>query len=109
MVFRPLDYTLWDDKLQRDRLGVMNTRELVAWNVRRLRVARNISAEMLAMDSGVDRAYVSRIERALANPTIDVLERIASVLEVEMAELFRVPEQDEIPPNTLPGGRRTKR
>ena len=41
---------------------------------------------------GVDRAYVSRIERALANPTIDVLERIASVLEVEMAELFRVPQ-----------------
>ena len=87
----------------------MNTREYVAWNVRRLRVARNISAAMLTTDSGVDRAYVSRIERALANPTIDVLERIASVLEVEMAELFRVPQPNEIPPNTLPGGRRTKR
>jgi transcriptional regulator with XRE-family HTH domain len=86
----------------------MNTREHVAWNVRRLRVARNISAGMLATDSGVDRAYVSRIERALANPTIDVLERLATVLEVEVAELFRVPEQDEIPPNTLRGGRRTK-
>jgi transcriptional regulator with XRE-family HTH domain len=85
----------------------MNTRELVAWNVRRLRVDRNISAETLAGDSGVDRAYVSRIERALANPTIDVLERIASVLEVSIPELFRVPEPDEIRPNPLPGGRRT--
>jgi transcriptional regulator with XRE-family HTH domain len=86
----------------------MNAREHVAWNVRRLRVARNISAEMLAAASGVDRAYVSRIERALANPTIEVLERLASVLGVAMVELFRVPEPEEIPPNTLPGGRRTR-
>jgi transcriptional regulator with XRE-family HTH domain len=86
----------------------MDTRKLIAWNVRRLRVARNISAEMLAAASGVDRAYVSRIERALANPTIEVLERLASVLGVAMVELFRVPEPEEIPPNTLPGGRRTR-
>jgi transcriptional regulator with XRE-family HTH domain len=60
----------------------MNARQLVAWNIRRIRVRRGISSEALAAESGVDRAYVSRIERAVANPTIHVLERIAGVLEV---------------------------
>jgi len=87
----------------------MNARELVAWNVRRLRVARNISAEILAADSAVDRAYLSRTERALANPTIDVLGRLAGVLEVAVAELFAVPKPDDQRPEPLPGGRRTKR
>ncbi len=62
----------------------MNARELVAWNIRRIRVHREISAEILAADAGVDRAYMSQIERGIANPTIDVLERIAAVLNVEM-------------------------
>ena len=83
----------------------MNARGLVAWNVRRLRVLRGISSELLAAAADVDRAYVSRIERAVANPTIDVLERIARVLRIDMAELFRVPESDQEPPAPLPGGR----
>jgi transcriptional regulator with XRE-family HTH domain len=87
----------------------MNARELVAWNVRRIRVRRGISSEALAADAGVDRAYVSRIERAVANPTIDVLERIARVLGVEMAELFAVPKPDEERPEPLRGGRRRSR
>jgi transcriptional regulator with XRE-family HTH domain len=83
----------------------MNARELVAWNIRRIRVRRGISSETLAADADVDRAYVSRIERAVANPTIDVLARIAGVLGVEMAELFSIPEPDEERPMPLPGGR----
>lgn len=87
----------------------MNARELVAWNVRRLRVLREISSETLAAKSGVDRAYTSRIERGLANPTVDILQRIAAVLGVEMAELFAVPKPDEERPLPLPGGRRRSR
>jgi ribosome-binding protein aMBF1 (putative translation factor) len=84
----------------------MNARELVAWNTRQLRVVREISLEALARDAGVDRAYVSRIERAVANPTVDVLERIARVLGVEMAELFAVPGPHEERPKPLGSGRR---
>ena len=87
----------------------MNARDLVAWNVRRIRVLRGISSEALAAQADVDRAYVSRIERAVANPTVDVLERIARVLGVGMAELFGVPEPHEERPMPLPGGRRTRR
>jgi transcriptional regulator with XRE-family HTH domain len=87
----------------------MNARELVAWNVRRLRVLRGISSERLAAESGVDRSYLSRLERGVANPTIDVLERLTRVLEVEIAELFAVPEPHEQRPESLPGGRRPSR
>ena len=87
----------------------MNGRELVAWNLRRLRVERDVSAEALAAQSGVDRAYVSRIERALANPTVDILERLASVLGVEVADLFAVPLPSDRAPEPLPGGRRSRR
>ncbi len=86
----------------------MNARDLVAWNVRRLRVLRGISSEALAAQADVDRAYVSRIERAVANPTIDILERIARVLGVEMAELFAIPAPHEEHPAPLPGGRRRR-
>ena len=87
----------------------MNARELVAWNTRRIRVLRGISSEALAANAGVDRAYVSRIERAVANASIDVLERIATVLAVEMAELFAIPQADDERPKPLRGGRRRSR
>jgi transcriptional regulator with XRE-family HTH domain len=87
----------------------MNARELVAWNTRRIRVSRGFSSEALAANAGVDRAYVSRIERAVANATVDVLERIARVLGVEMAELFAIPQADDARPTPLPGGRRRTR
>ena len=86
----------------------MNGRELVAWNLRRLRVERDVSAEALAAQSGVDRAYVSRIERALANPTLDILERLTSVLGIEIAQLLAVPSRGDRPPEPLPGGRRSR-
>jgi transcriptional regulator with XRE-family HTH domain len=84
----------------------MNARELVAWNVRRIRVLRGISSERLAAESSVDRSYTSRLERGVANPSVDLLERIAKVLGVEMVDLFRFPETREERPEPLPGGRR---
>src|SRR3954452_16928760 len=87
----------------------MNAREVVAWNVRRLRVLRGISSETLAADADVDRAYVSRIERGVANPTIDVLERLAGVLGVGGGELFAIRGPHEERPEPLRGGRRGKR
>ena len=86
----------------------MNARDLVAWNVRQLRVLRGMSSEALAAAAEVDRAYVSRIERAVANPTIEILERLAGVLGIEMAELFAVPESHQERPAPLPGGRRPR-
>lgn len=66
----------------------MNGRALVAWNLRRLRTERGVSQERLAADAGVDRAYVSELERELGNASVDLLDRLAAVLNIEIARFF---------------------
>jgi transcriptional regulator with XRE-family HTH domain len=83
----------------------MNGRALLAWNLRRLRGERGISQERLAADAGVDRAYVSEIERELGNATLDMLDKLAALLNVPIHELFREPQAGAKPPLPLPGGR----
>ena len=83
----------------------MRANELIAWNLRRVRVERGLSQEALAVDAGIDRTYVSRLERVLENPTVAVLERLALALDIEIAELLRLPRQGERRPSLLPKGR----
>ena len=86
----------------------MEARALVAWNLRRLRVARGQSQEALALDAGVDRTYISRLERRRENPTIGLLEQIAGVLGIHIGEFFVEPADGDNPPRPLRGGRRGK-
>lgn len=86
----------------------MSARQTLAINLRRLRVERGISQERLAADSGVDRAYVGGIERTSENPSIDVLDKLATALEVEVGELLATPAMNEMPAN-LKVGRKPKR
>jgi transcriptional regulator with XRE-family HTH domain len=87
----------------------MDARALVARNIRRLRVMRLVSQESFAVDAGIDRTYVSRLERGLENPTVGVLEQIAVALRVEITELFAKPAPNEKPPPTLRSGRKRQR
>lgn len=87
----------------------MNVQALVAWNIRRLRVGKGLSQDAFAADTGIDRAHVSRLESGQENPTVLILERIASALEVEIDELFRKPAPGEKVPTTLRSGRKPGR
>jgi len=87
----------------------MNGRALLAWNLRQLRTRLGISQEKLAADSGVDRAYVSELEREEGNATVDLLQRLAGTLEVEIADLFQVPPAGSKRPKVLSKGRRQSR
>jgi transcriptional regulator with XRE-family HTH domain len=84
----------------------MKGRAVVAWNLRRIRVRRGLSQERLAYDAGVDRAYVGMLEREAANPTIDLLDRLAKVLSVSVAEFFRRPIKGASRPKPLRAGRK---
>lgn len=86
----------------------MKATALVAWNVRKLRVKRGLSQEALAVDAGVDRSYVGRIERGVENPTVETLERLAAVVDVPVADLLTVPKANEKPPATLRKGRKKR-
>lgn len=66
----------------------MDGRARVASNLRRLRIDRQVSQENLAVDAAVDRTYVGGIERQEFNPTVDILDRLALALRVDLAELF---------------------
>ncbi|WP_082653914.1 helix-turn-helix domain-containing protein [Bradyrhizobium pachyrhizi] len=87
----------------------MKARALVAWNVRRIRVDRGVPQEQLAYDAGIDRSYMSGLERQSANPTIDLLDRIAKTLGVHLSEFFVQPPKGATSPKTLPKGRKPKR
>jgi transcriptional regulator with XRE-family HTH domain len=84
----------------------MSGRALLAWNLRRLRAHHQIAQERLAADASVDRAYLSKVERSEANPTVDVLERLADALGVSIAALFAPRAPDEAEPAPLKRGRR---
>ena len=61
---------------------------LVGKNLRHLRQAKGWSQEDLALTAGVDRTYVSGVERGVRNPTVLVLSQLASALQVEAAVLL---------------------
>jgi transcriptional regulator with XRE-family HTH domain len=84
----------------------MKGRALVARNLRRIRVRQGISQEKLAADAAVDRSYLGGLERREANPTVDLLDRIADALSVPIAELFVQPAPGEKSPKPLKSGRR---
>lgn len=67
----------------------MDARRLLGRNVRRLREEREWSQEQLAFESGLDRTYISGVERGIRNPTILVVGKIAAALSVKMEELVR--------------------
>jgi DNA-binding XRE family transcriptional regulator len=65
-----------------------NSRGVLAENVRELRSKRNLSQERLALEAGVDRTLVSKIERGVANPSLQVLSKICVILGVPISHLF---------------------
>ena len=87
----------------------MDARARVAWNVRRLRVAAGLSQEAFAVDAGLDRTYVSRIERNLENPTVAALEKIARALAVDIVEILKDVPASRARPPTLPPGRKPRK
>jgi transcriptional regulator with XRE-family HTH domain len=69
----------------------MDLRQLFATNLRRLRHERKVSQEQLANDAEVDRAYLSRVERAVTYVGLEIIGKLAAILEVDPAEFFRRP------------------
>lgn len=67
---------------------MLTIQDILARNLRQARTRVGISQEELADRAGVDRTYVSGIERGLRNPTISIVARLAAELGLEAAELL---------------------
>ena len=66
----------------------MDMRALVGKNVRRLRLAKNLTQEQFAELSGLSQQYLSGLERGRRNPTVVTLFELASALGTKPAELL---------------------
>ena len=64
-------------------------RDILGRNMRRLRAERGVSQEVLAHECGLNRTYLSSVERSERNVSIDNIERIARGLGVEAWTLLR--------------------
>ena len=60
-------------------------------NLKSFRMAKGLAQERLALDAGVDRTVVSKIERAVTNPSLEILLRLANQLDVEVGQLLLPP------------------
>ena len=65
-----------------------DVRSLFARRVRALREEGGWTQEGFAAKVGLDRAYYGRVERGLANVTLETVQTIADGLGVEVRELF---------------------
>ncbi len=56
--------------------------------IRNRRTQRSITQQALALQCGIDRSYMGRIERGEVNLTVEKLYEIASALEINAKELL---------------------
>ena len=63
-------------------------RVLLGQNVRLLRRELGWSQEELAENAHLDRTYISQIERAIGNPSLQSIARIAFALQVPASQLL---------------------
>jgi transcriptional regulator with XRE-family HTH domain len=80
-------------------------------NLRRVRETRGASQQQLARQAGIPRATWASLESGAANPTLEVLTRVATALQVSIEELIGPPRTacrlftaGEIPERRRQGG-----
>lgn len=71
-----------------------NIRDVVGKNIRFFRRARGITQEMLAEKAGISGSYVGYLERGEKLPSLELLAKIAVILQVEPAVLLALPEDE---------------
>ena len=69
-------------------------REILAKNLRRLRLENGWSQEALADESGLHRTYIGSVERCERNVSIDNIARLAEALDVTPSFLLENSESD---------------
>jgi transcriptional regulator with XRE-family HTH domain len=64
-----------------------NIQQKLGKRVRQLRVEASLSQEKLGELTGLDRTYISGIERGVRNPSLRNIEKLAKALKVKVADI----------------------
>jgi transcriptional regulator with XRE-family HTH domain len=63
-------------------------RKVLAENVKQARKELDLSQEVLALETDIDRTYISGIERAKRNPSLTLIVKLADRLKTTPAALL---------------------
>lgn len=70
---------------------------MIGRNIQEIRKRKGLTLTQLAANAGISKSYLSNIERGVnQNPSIEVLKRLAIVLNADLKTLLRVQENTEI-------------
>jgi transcriptional regulator with XRE-family HTH domain len=64
--------------------------------IRAMRIEKDMSLSQLALAASLDKGYLSRVERGLKVPSVAIILRISTVLEVSAAQLFGAAENHDL-------------
>lgn len=69
---------------------------MIGKKIYQYRIKRGLTLSELAERAGIAKSYLSNIERSLnRNPSIQVVEKIAQVLDVDMGTLLEINKRNE--------------
>ena len=68
---------------------MMDINKQLGMRIKYLRRLKRMSQEDLALEAGVNKNYLSDLERGERNPTVKILEKIARALDINLQELFK--------------------
>jgi len=66
----------------------VDIRDRLAANLRRIRLEKGWSQEEFAHEADIHRTYISDLERAARNPSIEIIEKLAKTLKVRAGQLL---------------------
>jgi transcriptional regulator with XRE-family HTH domain len=69
-------------------ISIKQVRADLARNVKAIRQSRGLAQERLALEAGIDRTMLSKIEREVTNPSLETLLKLANYLNVSISELL---------------------
>ena len=68
---------------------MMDINKQLGMRIKYLRGQKRWSQEDLALEAGINKNYLSDLERGTRNPTVKALEKIANALGINLSELFK--------------------
>lgn len=66
----------------------MDEKKIIGLRIKEIRKSKGLSQETLAEKAETSPNYLSRMERGTENPTLDMLIKLSTALEIEMWEMF---------------------
>jgi XRE family transcriptional regulator, master regulator for biofilm formation len=71
---------------------------MIGKNIQKIRKKKGLTLSELAERASMSKSYLSNIERSVnKNPSIQVMEKIASVLDVDLGILLELPPESPLP------------